>query len=226
MPKPGILKRMFLKVMYLALKQDSEAPWHAVDRELYVRARRGRFMDSFSHPQVEVGQFSYGFQRESFRPYHPDDRVVIGRFCSLAEGVKFVFGEHRLDGVSTFPLRAVCFDAEPHADARSKGDIKVGNDVWIGANALVLSGVQIGDGAVVAAGAVVARDVPPYAVAGGVPARVIKYRLRPDQIEALLKIQWWSWPVNKIRENLSLFYGDPDDFIGRHLAESNLQDSR
>jgi acetyltransferase-like isoleucine patch superfamily enzyme len=173
-------------------------------------------MAMFAHPQVQVGRHTYGLRRESIFIYHPDDRVVIGRFCSIADGVRFVLGEHRLDCVTTFPLRANCFGDLPHADARSKGLIQVGNDVWIGVNAVILSGVQIGDGAVVAAGAVVARDAPPYAIVGGVPARIIKYRLRPDQIEALLNIRWWDWPLDEIEENLPLFYGDVDLFIRTH----------
>jgi len=180
----------------------------------------GRTFDQFNHPQVTVGEYTYGIRRESFPIYHPDDRVVIGKFCSIADGVRFVFGGHRMDTVSTFPFRAVCFGGAPHADALSKGDIVVGNDVWLGANALILSGVRIGNGAVVAAGAVVTSDVAPYAVVGGAPARVIKYRLSNEQISALLKIHWWDWPLDKIQANLDLFYGDAEAFIRKHLRNA------
>jgi serine acetyltransferase len=88
-----------------------------------------------------------------------------------------------------------------------------------GLGALILSGVKIGNGAVVAAGAVVTRDVAPYAVVGGVPATLIKMRFDPDQIAALEKIQWWNWPIEKIKENLDLFYAAPETFIRRHLPE-------
>jgi acetyltransferase-like isoleucine patch superfamily enzyme len=169
-----------------------------------------------SHPQVEIGENTYGLRRESFFAYHPDDRLVIGKFCSIADGVRFVFGEHTMGRVSTFPFKAVCFGGSPHEDAASKGHIWVGHDVWIGVNAVILSGVQIGHGAVIGAGAVVTRNVPPYAMVGGVPARVIKYRLRTDQIESLLKIQWWDWSLENIKENLDLFYGDVDAFIRKH----------
>jgi acyl-[acyl carrier protein]--UDP-N-acetylglucosamine O-acyltransferase len=127
-----------------------------------------------------------------------------------------VFGGHRLDTISTFPFRAICFGDAPHADATSRGEIIVGHDVWIGANAVILSGVNIGNGAVVAAGAVVNKDVPPYAVVGGVPAKLIKMRFEPEQIAALEKIQWWNWPLEKIRANLDLFYASPAAFLERH----------
>ena len=100
-----------------------------------------------------------------------------GSTCSIGDGVRFVFGEHRTDRVTTFPLRAICFNEAPHADALSKGDIVVGNDVWVGAGAIILSGVKIGNGAIVAAGAIVAKDVPLYSIVGGVPAKVIRMRL-------------------------------------------------
>lgn len=85
---------------------------------------------------------------------------------------------------------------------------EIGNDVWIGTNAFIVAGVKIGDGAVVGAGAVVTKDVAPYAVVGGVPARVIRYRYSKEMIEAFLRIKWWDWPVSQIEENLALFY-DP-----------------
>jgi acetyltransferase-like isoleucine patch superfamily enzyme len=174
----------------------------------------------FSHPQIEIGNFTYGLRREAFFPYHPDDRVRIGSFCSIADGVRFIFGGHRVDTVSTFPFRAVCFGGLPHVDALSKGGIVVGHDVWIGANALILSGVTIGNGAVVAAGAVVSKDIPPYAVVGGVPAKVIKMRFGRHQITVLEKIEWWNWPIEKIKENLELFYDAPEAFIRRHSPDA------
>jgi serine acetyltransferase len=95
----------------------------------------------------------------------------------------------------------------------------VGNDVWVGAGAIILSGVKIGNGAIVAAGAVVAKDVPLYSIVGGVPAKVIRMRLSEAQAAALQRIQWWNWPLEKVKANLEWFYGDVDAFIERHLAD-------
>jgi tetrahydrodipicolinate N-succinyltransferase len=96
----------------------------------------------------------------------------------------------------------------------SKGDIHVGCDVWIGTDAMILSGVTIGHGAVIAARSVVTKDIPPYAVAAGSPARVIRYRFPPDQIQALLDLQWWSWPEHKVLEAVPLLSGPKiSDFI-------------
>lgn len=217
MKKPGIIQRIALKCLAWSLGRPETSGTAAVNALLYVRQYEGRSQAPvFTHPQIEVGAHSYGLKRECFFSYHPDDRVVIGKFCSIADGVRFVFGHHRTDCVTTFPLRALCFGGAPHEDSKSKGRIEIGNDVWIGANALILSGVKIGHGAVVAAGAVVVKDVPPYAVAGGVPAQVLKHRLREDQIPALLDIAWWDWPIEKIDANQVRLHGEVDDFIRRH----------
>jgi len=216
--KANFFRRAGLRLLHWVLRDVDTDLGHPVNTVLYRRGYNGRTFDQFTHPQVTVGEYTYGLRRESFFAYHPDDRVVIGKFCSIADGVRFVFGGHETGRVSTFPFKAVCFGGEPHSDAVSKGNITIGNDVWIGANAVILSGVHIGHGAVVAAGAVVNKNVPPYALAAGVPARVIKYRLRPDQVEALLQIQWWDWPLEKTKQNLGLFYGDVDGFIRRHSS--------
>ena len=220
MKKPSLFRRFGIRVLLWTLGNQQESRTCELNRILYERCADGRQLARFSHPQVEVGEYTYGLRRECFFAYHPDDRVCIGKFCSIADGVQFVFGAHRLDTVSTFPFKALCFGQAPHADAMSKGEIVVGNDVWVGRNALILSGVKIGNGAVVAAGAVVTKEVAPYAVVGGVPAKFIKFRFRTDQIAALEKIQWWTWPIEKVRENLDLFYSAPDAFIRRHLPEA------
>ncbi len=214
-----------MKILLWILTDEQQSRTCALNRILYLRSSDGRSLASFSHPQVEVGEYTYGLRRESFFAYHPKDRVKIGKFCSIADGVKFVFGEHRLNQVSTFPFRAVCLKQETYSDATSKGHITIENDVWIGANAIVLSGVHIGNGAVIAAGALISKSVPAYAVVGGVPARLIRYRLRPEQIESLLSIQWWNWPIGKIKSDIDLFYGDPDAFIQRHQDATHSMNS-
>ena len=219
MKKPNFLRRLGMRAFLWILQDEQDSRTCKLNRVLFERCSDGRQLATFSHPQVEVGAHTYGLRRECFFAYHPDDRVRIGKFCSIADGVKFVFGGHRLDTISTFPFRAICFGDAPHADATSRGEIIVGHDVWIGANAVILSGVNIGNGAVVAAGAVVNKDVPPYAVVGGVPAKLIKMRFEPEQIAALEKIQWWNWPLEKIRANLDLFYASPAAFLERHAPK-------
>jgi acetyltransferase-like isoleucine patch superfamily enzyme len=219
MSKPNILRRIGMRVLLWILGNEEQSRTCELNRVLYERIADGRSLARFSHPQVEVGEHTYGLRRECFIAYHPDDHVRIGKYCSIGDGVRFVFGEHRTNGVTTFPLRAMCFNDVPHADALSKGEIRVGHDVWVGAGAMILSGVKIGNGAIVAAGAVVAKDVPPYSIVGGVPAKVIKMRLSELQIAALEKIQWWNWPIEKVKANLEYFYGDVDAFIQRHLPD-------
>lgn len=102
----------------------------------------------------------------------------------------------------------------------SKGDIRIGNDVWIGHHATILSGVHIGNGAVIGAGALVAKDVPDYAIVGGVPAQIKRFRFSPQQIEALLKIQWWNWEEEKIKQNIDLLSSEQiSPFIQRYSHE-------
>lgn len=215
--KLGYTRRVFLKFFHWVLDKPELSSTHKINRSIYFRSFEGRKAAlPYSHPQVTVGDYTYGFRPESFFSYHPDDRVLIGKFCSLADGVKFVFGHHATNQVATFPIRALCCGYAPYFDAKSKGHIEIGNDVWIGLNVIILSGVKIGDGAVIAAGSVVTKSIPAYSIYGGVPAKFIKHRLGEDQISKLLKIRWWNWPIEKIRENEALFYGDVNEFIKAH----------
>ncbi len=217
------LRRLALKALAWVLRDASEQIGHPVNTALYRAIRSGRTFDDFTHPQVSVGEFTYGIRRESFPFYHPSDRVVIGKFCSIADGVRFVFGEHRTDLVSTFPFSARVLGGADHHDAQSKGPITLGHDVWVGTNAVILSGVTIGHGAVIGAGAVVTKSVPPYTIVGGVPARPLRARFKPSQIEALLQINWWDWPLEKIRAEAAYLQGPLDAFIARHAAGSHRQ---
>jgi virginiamycin A acetyltransferase len=157
------------------------------------------------------------FQRNQVIYHYPEcnrDRLIIGKYCSIACGAAFLFNaaNHALGSLSTYPF-PIFFeewgtDAGAVADAwDNRGDIVVGNDVWIGYEAVVMAGVTIGDGAIVASRAVVTRDVPPYAIVGGVPAKVIKYRFDPATVESLLAIKWWEWPAETIRRALPLIRG-------------------
>lgn len=151
------------------------------------------------------------FERNNVLYHYPvnHERLLIGKFCSIACGAKFMFNcaNHSLKSLSTytFPLFYEDWDLEK-ADVASawdnKGDIIIGNDVWIGFEAIVMARVRIGDGAIVAARAVVTHDVPPYTIVGGVPAKVIRKRFDDKVIQKLVTLKWWEWPVGKIRRSL------------------------
>jgi chloramphenicol O-acetyltransferase type B len=154
--------------------------------------------------RVSVGRFTYG--NPQFMMWEDSERIEIGSFCSIADQVViFGGGEHRTDWVTTFPLRIALGDPLAGKDGHpaSKGSTRIGSDVWLGFRAMVLSGVTVGDGAVVAAGAVVASDVPPYAIVAGNPAKLIRYRFPPVDVENLLKLRWWEWNIEKIKRNIS-----------------------
>lgn len=158
-----------------------------------------------SPPQVTVGRYSYGWP--NFVLFDQAEKIEVGAFCSIAEGVSiFAGGEHRSDWISTYPLR-IAFGLEGAGKdglPKTKGPVSIGNDVWIGQGAKVLSGVTIGDGAVVGAGAVVSKDVRPYSIVAGNPARHIRYRFGARERKLLLKMRWWEWPIEKILQNVDL----------------------
>ncbi len=173
--------------------------------------------------KLSVGRGSYiGFPLKitSF-PGDRGYRVTIGNYCSVAGNVEFIIGgNHRTDWISTFPFP----DALAAGSPFSRGPILVGSDVWIGKNTLILSGVQIGHGAVVGANSVVTRDVRPYAVVAGNPAREHRRRFSDREIDALLAIEWWNWPREEV-ESLGrlLISGDVDALISYAQMRSRAE---
>lgn len=151
------------------------------------------------YPQYAIGRGSYGKAR--VLSWNEGSTLVIGHYSSLADGVSiFLGGEHRIDWGTTYPFSTFWPEAQAiKGHPASKGDVHIGSDVWIGDHAVILSGVTIGDGAVVGANAVVTSDVAPYTIVAGNPARLIRPRFAPHQIEALLAARWWDLPEARIK---------------------------
>lgn len=166
-------------------------------------------MDFFPIDLVEVGKESYG--ELNVITFNHNSRLLIGSYCSIAQHVTFLLDvEHHIDHISTFPFLAKCLNGGD--EAFSKGDIQVDDDAWIGYGATILSGVHIGQGAVIAAGSVVTKDVPPYAIVGGVPAKVIKYRFDQDMIKELLKIDYSKLTKEQIEQHINELYENLNNF--------------
>lgn len=176
-------------------------PIAGYEKEIYVKP-------AIKNPNIIVGDFTYiaDSEFESHITHHYDfngDKLIIGKFCQLAAGVEFMMNgaNHQMNAVSTFPFYTLYgWNMKPPAasDMPLKGDTVIGNDVWIGQNAVILPGVNIGDGAIIGANSVVSRDVPPYTVAAGNPAREIRKRFDDEMIKLLLLWRWWDKPIEEI----------------------------
>ena len=186
------------------------------------------------NPNIIVGDYTIyndfvkdpvDFEKNNVLYHYPinNDRLIIGKFCSIACGAKFLFtsANHTLKSLSnyTFPI----FFEEWGLDKKditsawdNKGDIIIGNDVWIGYEAIIMAGVNIGNGAVIASRAVVTKDVPPYTIVGGTPAKEIRLRFDKDIINRLQELQWWNWPVEKIRQCLPHLMKGEIDKLGEN----------
>ncbi|GLB52483.1 Vat family streptogramin A O-acetyltransferase [Neptunitalea chrysea] len=169
-----------------------------------------------TNPNIIVGNYTYYddfddvYNFEKNVKYHFDfigDKLIIGKFCQIASGAKFIMngGNHLTESFSAFPFAIFGNGWQKAMDGKTyptKGNTIIGNDVWIGHNATIMPGVTIGDGAIIATNATVTKDVAPYTIVGGNPAKEVKKRFSNEVIELLLQVEWWNWDVAKITKNL------------------------
>ena len=190
----GLLKNLFNPAVSLFTKIDSES----------LVSRKAKVYGKTQVTNSTIGDYSY-VGRNS-RVVHAD----VGKFCSISGAVRLGMGKHTLDKLSTSPIFTERHNSTKHqwTDQQTVNPFKrvtVGNDVWIGTGVMVMGGVAIGDGAVIGAGAIVTKDVPPYAVVAGVPAKIIRYRFTEEQIQILEEVEWWNKTDEELRNNISLF---------------------
>lgn len=191
------------------------------------------------HPRMEIGDFSYyggleahpnyaGLIAPYLFPLSPE-KLIIGKFCQLAHGVRFITSSanHDMNGFSTYPFANFMMTPEMSGEdvknlfqiEGQKGDTQIGNDVWLGMDAVVMPGVTIGNGAIISARAVITRDVEPWTIAGGNPARPIRKRFSDDTIEMLEEICWWNWPIEVIEANVEAISTKNSDRLRRIFSE-------
>lgn len=170
------------------------------------------------NPRIEAGDYSIyhdfehaiDFEKRNVLYHYPcnPEKLIIGKFCSVACGTKFIMNgaNHTLKSISTYPFPVFAKEWGLDMTAPQAWDIKsdtvIGNDVWLGFETLVLPGVKIGDGAIVGARSVVTKDIPPYAIVAGSPAKIIRYRFDEETVKFLLELQWWNWPPEKIARHI------------------------
>ena len=185
-----------------------------IERRLFPSAARLIYTKDLLEERYSIGDHTYGKPRVI--SWAEGTSLRIGKYCSISTHVIIFLGsEHRTDWVSTYPFPFLWKEARSiKGHPFSKGDVTIGNDVTIGYNVTILSGVSIGDGAVIGTGSVVTKDIPPYAIAAGNPARVLRYRFDEETIRKLLQIKWWDWSDEKVKENVHLICSDSiDGFI-------------
>ena len=185
--------------------------------------------NTVTNPKIIIGDYTYyddpedseNFERNVLYHYpFSKDKLIIGKFCALATGVKFIMNgaNHKTSGFSTYPFYIFGNGWDKVTPQKNelpfKGDTVIGNDVWIGYKSIIMPGVKIGDGAIIAAKSIVTKDVPPYAIVGGNPAKIINKRFDDKTIEKLLTIAWWDWDIKRISVNLNkIVNGNIDELL-------------
>lgn len=211
---------------------EGSGPRPEIKHPIPMHPRVGFLKPLINRPNIEIGDFTYyddpdgpdAFAEKCVLHHYEfiGDRLVIGKFTAIAEGARFIMNgaNHAMSGFSTYPFNIFGGGWEEGFDETTwerelRGDTVIGNDVWIGMEAVVMPGVTIGDGAIVAARSVVTHDVPPYAIAAGNAARVVKMRFDKQTVRRLLSAAWWDWPVDKITRNLDAIRGADIDRLER-----------
>lgn len=172
-------------------------------------------------PQIEVGDYTYYDDFDDVKNFEKNvrylfdfsgDKLIIGKFCMIASGVEFIMNgaNHLVNAISAYPFAIFGNGWEGAMEGKTypfKGDTVIGNDVWIGYKVAIMPGIRIGDGAIIGAWSVITKDVEPYTIVGGNPARVLRSRFNNKDIERLQRLRWWDWTPEKITRNIQLLAG-------------------
>lgn len=186
-----MLKRIIKMMLGMKNEVKPKVPFFLCENEKYKKYTIG--IGTYGQPKV--------------LDWNDNTELIIGNYCSIASNVTILLGgEHKSEWISTYPFQTIAiFDMKNNFNERkSKGNVEIKNDVWIGTNVTILSGVTIGNGAIIGAGSVVTKNVPDYAIVGGNPARIIRYRFEQEKIDTLLEIKWWDWDTHKIQSNIEI----------------------
>jgi virginiamycin A acetyltransferase len=200
-------------------------PIDGVRRTVYLK-------NIITSPQIIVGDYTYYDDPEDVHNFEKNvlylfdfmgDKLIIGKFCQIATGARFIMNgsNHAMNGFSTYPFKVFGYAwSKAPLEVVSKGDTVIGNDVWIGNGVTIMSGVQIGDGVIIGTNSVVTKDVEPYTIVAGNPAREIRKRFDDESIQLLLTLKWWNWDVAKITDHLDIITGGNINELKRIYEES------